>query len=186
MKLVRVALAVAALAVCGASTAQASHIFSTNITIDGTPVAAGNAFTDPVINALVGVPITFSFDLFGDADTFNVSFFDGGGSTLPVPANASFAYNGTGTLATPVVFSFTRTFGAVGLFNGILIPDFPVSFPDYLFPGGGQTSEPQIPFTIQVSANNGSVPEPATMALACLGGLGLIGYRRRLKKAPVA
>lgn len=166
------------------SPTQASHIFATNVTINGTPLAAGNATTNPTITVNPGDLITFSFDLFDTdpsatsfADTLNVSFGASSG-TLPAPANASFAYLGNGTSGTPVNFSFTRTYGSGGTYIGSLTPDFPVSFPDYIFPGGAQSSQQQLPFTIVVT------PEPATLAV--FGGLalaGLAGYRRRKVKA---
>lgn len=163
-----------------AASAHASHIFSQNITINGTPVAVGNGFTDPlIVVANPGDNVTFSFELFstgGDPDTFNVTFGPSSG-TLGPPANASFAYNGSGTAGTPVLFSFTRSFGSPGLYDGFLIPDFPVSFPDYIFPGGGQLSEPQIPFRIQVN------PEPASLlAWGLLTGVGFVSYRLRRRK----
>ncbi len=175
---------IASIAVAGSS--QASHIFSTNILINGIPVAAGNAFTDPTIMILAGDTVTFSFDLFDTdpsatsfADTFNVSFGVSGG-TLPAPAGDSFAYTGNGTAGTPITYSFNRTFGMAGTFDGFLVPDFPSSFPDYIFPGGNQVSEPQVPFSIVVQ----NVPEPMSMAI--FGGLavaGIAGVRRRMKKA---
>ena len=176
--------AIAMIAIAGST--QASHIFSTNIRINGTPVAAGNAFTDPNIVIFAGDTVTFSFDLFDTdpsatsfADTFNVSFGASTG-TLPAPANASFAYLGNGTSGTPVNFSFNRTFNLAGNYDGFLIPNFPVSFPDYIHPGGNQLSEPQVPFSITVLA----VPEPASMAIfGAIAVAGIAGLRRRMKKA---
>jgi hypothetical protein len=161
--------------------AAASHIFSTNITIDGTPVAAGGMFTDPTIMAMVGVPVTFSFDVFGDADTFNVTFANVGPSTLPTPASFSVAYAGGATQMSPLTISFTRTFLAAGVFDGTLTPDFPSSFPDYIYPNGVPASEPVIPFAIQVSQANG-VPEPGTLTLMGLGAIGLACSRLRRRR----
>lgn len=176
--------AVATIAVVGST--QASHIFSTNIRINGTPVAAGNAFTDPNIVIVAGDTVTFSFDLFDTdpsttsfADTLNVTFGASTG-TLPAPAGDSFAYLGNGTSGSPVNFSFNRTFNTAGNYDGFLIPDFPSSFPDYIFPGGNQLSEPQVPFSITVL----SAPEPASMAIfGAIVVAGVAGARRRMKKA---
>lgn len=172
---------VAAMLAVTAGQAQASHIFSTNIRINGTPVATGNLFDDPTIATTVGTPVTFSFDLFGQSDTFFVSFFDAGGSTLPTPANFSINYNGSGTQAAPVTVSFTRSFASTGTFNGYLVPDLVSSNPDYLLPGGNQLSQPQIPFTINVASNTPAVPEPTSMALAGFAGMGMAvgAWRRR-------
>jgi hypothetical protein len=180
---VRLLLGIAILgAVAFSSTAaEASHIFSTDITINGTPVASGNTFTNPIIDVYVNDPVTFSFDLFGSASTFNVFFSDAGGSTLPVPANASFAYNGTGTFGTPVVFTFDRAFASPGIYNGRLVPNLTSSSPNYLFPGGGETSNPSIPFQIRVASE---VPEPASLALwSILGTAGIAAWRRKRKLA---
>ena len=163
------------------SQVHATHIFSTNITINGKPVAAGNAFTNPTITVKQGATVTFSFDLFstfGDPDTFKVNFTGAG-----LPANQSFAYNGSGTSGTPLNFSFNQVFNTPGTFSGFLQPDFPVSFPDYIFPGGNQTNAPQIPFTIQVDA----IPEPASMTIFGMMAVGgaFYGWRRRKLAAAV-
>lgn len=184
MRAMRFAIAALMLAVT-AGQSQASHIFVTNARIDGTPVASGNLFDDPTIATTVGTPVTFSFDLFGSSDTFFVSFSNSGGSTLPTPANFSINYSGGGTQASPVTVSFTRSFASTGTFNGYLVPDLASSFPDYLMPGGSQLSEPQIPFTINVTSSTPAVPEPTSIALAGFAGIGMAvgAWRRRRQQA---
>lgn len=153
--------------------ASASHIFSTNITIEGSAVAAGGSFVNPTITVNQGDLIDFSFDLLGEADTFFVTF-----SGVPFLVNQSTVYDGTGTTATPVNFSFSQVATTVGTFTATLVPDFISSFPDYRFPNGSEASEPSISFTLNVNAVN-DVPEPASLALCGLGILGLVAGRRR-------
>lgn len=185
MRFSRLAILAAAVLVGTIGQAQASHIFSQNILINGTPVASGGAFTNPLITINAGDSVTFSFGLWDTdpsttnyTDSFNVSFAATGG-TLPAPANSSVGYTGNGTSGSPITYTFSRTFSTAGSFVGNLTPNFPSSFPDYVFPNGNQTSEPQIPFTIQV---NGAVPEPSTFAIVGMFlaiGAGCYFYRRQ-------
>lgn len=153
-------------------TVWASHVFSTNITVEGAQIASGSAFTNPTITVNSGDTIDFTFDLFGGADTFSVSFT--GASFL---VNQLFAYDGTGTQANPFDFDFGLTAGAPGTYLVSMTPDLFSSFPDYLFPSGNQASEPIIPFTLVVQSN--AVPEPASLALVSGALLTMVAVRRR-------
>lgn len=171
-KLIAILAAFAALGLASMP-ASASHIYVTNITIEGSAVAAGGSFVNPTITVNQGDLIDFSFDLFGDTDTFSVTF-----SGVPFLTNQSTVYGGTGTMASPVNFSFSQVATTIGTFTGMLVPDLVASFPDYMFPNGNTASEPPISFTLNVTSAN-DVPEPASLALCSLGILGMAAARRR-------
>lgn len=183
---VRAIIAIAFVGVLSGS-ASASHVFTTDIKINGTAVAAGNSFVDPTISITAGDSVLFDIGAYGVADTLNVTFAANGSSTLPPPADFTTFFAGGGTASSPVRITFSRTFLTAGTFSGTLQPDFPSSSPDYQFPGGNQSDRPFIPFSINVSAApSGAVaplPTAAWGGMALLGGLGLI-HRLRRTSAP--
>lgn len=183
-------LAAIATVLAVAGQAQASHIFTTDIKIDGTAVATiTNTFSDPTIITTVGTAVTFDIGMYGAADTLLVTFTSQAGSTLAAPAPESFAFAGGGSSTSPIRHTFTRTFATAGTFDGYFVPNFPTSSPDYRFPGGATTSDPQIPFRIVVNSNTSPVPEPGSIILLATGGIGLVGgavRRRRARKTLAA
>lgn len=160
----------------------ASHIFMTNFTINGTPVAAGGAFTNPFINVNVGETVTFAFDMYGASSNLTLVFTKTGG-TLDAPPTQMFSYDGSGTSASPVPFSYGILVDTPGTFVGTIDTDIGGS-PNFTFPNGTSTTDPRIPFQAQVHAASSAVPEPASVLIWSLLGLGLVGFvgRRRMRR----
>src|SRR5215208_3636066 len=80
------ALSLATGLVLAASSASASHIFFSPVSINGTSLETAAGFTDPTINVNIGDSVTFRSTITGAAgDLFSLVFNPGAGSTLTIP-----------------------------------------------------------------------------------------------------
>lgn len=174
-----------------ATAASASHIFTTNPSINNVALDSVNGFTNPTINATVG-------------DSLNLveGFYDHCGGTCGESWTLHFAQtsgdlalsdfsqfiNGSGDPSNPLYLTFTETLAQAGSFTGFLQPIQGGSCPSYRYGNGveggdgcGNPSE-SLPFTLNVAAATGTVPEPASIALFGLGLLGFAASRRKSAK----
>lgn len=170
-KFLGAAFAAASLAI--ASPAQASHIFVTDVEINGVDLDSLSGPTNPTFNLSVGDTLTLTGDLLGDSDTLFVNLTGFAGST----PNAFSIVFGGGTAS----FSQAITFNTLGNFSGFVSFDFPSSFPDYIAPNGSQSENQSLAFNVNVVS--GAVPEPGTWAMMLLGfgfaGAALRSSRRK-------
>lgn len=168
----RVLLAAASVAVLSAFSvpAQASHIFVSNVGINGSPLDSISGPTNPIFNVTQGGSLTFTGDMQGSGEALNVVISGISG----LSQNSFSVLFGGGTAS----FSQAITFNTVGMFNGSVNYDFPSSFPDYMAPDGQEFSERTLGFSVNVIS--GAVPEPATWMFMLLG-MGGIGYSMRRK-----
>lgn len=163
-----------------ATPAQASHIFVTDVEINGVDLDSVAGPTNPLFTIMVGDSLTFTGDLLGDSDTLVVDLSGFTGAT-PDPFLIAFG-GGTGS------FSQTVTFNTIGSFSGFVTYDFPSSSPDYIAPNQSQTDNVSLAFRVNVVG--GAVPEPATWAMMLLGfgatGMSIRASRRKRSAATAA
>ena len=161
-----------------ASSVNASHIFFSPVSINGTSLETAAGFTDPTLNVDIGDSVTFRSRITGSAgDRFSLIFNPGAGSTLTIPDFS--------VVATPTPFDaeYTLTFATAGLFDGTVFANLDASSPDYVVPGGGsQVDTRSFAFALQVqAAPSASVPVPGSLALVG-AALAAFGLSRRRKK----
>ena len=161
-------LAAAVAAFVAASPAAASHIFVSNVKINGVALDSIGGPTDPTFNLVAGGTLDFTGDLQGEPDTLNVTL-NGFSGANPNPFLISFA-GGQASFSQLVSFSTSG--------SGSATFDFPDSFPDYIAPNGDQFSERTLGFSVNVIS---AVPEPGTWAMM-LVGFGAIGGSMRRRK----
>ena len=168
-------LCAAVCATLAAAPASASHIFFTDVRIDGVALDSTVGLTNPVFNIGQGGTLTFSLSGTGDGgDTIDASFSGVPGMT---PTSVSFPFAGDN-----VNFSQLLTFNTLGSFQGSVLVDIPSSSPDYIDPSGGAFDDGKsFNFRVNVNAINSAVPEPGTWAMMLLGfgGMGVAMRRTR-------
>ena len=172
-------LAAGAAAVFATVPASASHIYFSNVAINGVALDSVNGETNPLFTVNQGGTLQFTVDGDGSGGDFiNVSINGFGGMS---PNNFSFAFNG-GFAS----FSQTLTFNTLGSFSGSAFIDIPSSFPDYRAPDGNNGGDTRtLGFRVDVVDANTGVPEPASWAML-IAGFGLVGASMRRRRAVVA
>jgi len=173
-----------AAAVTSSLSAQASHIFATNPSINGVALESVGGFIHLTINAVEGDDLVVLLGIFGSAGSWSINFSRTSGSiTL-----SNFGLNSAAAApGSPNYYTFTQDLLAAGTWTGFLEPVSQESCPSYRYAngvlGGGGCGSPSesIPFTLNVAAASSAVPVPGSLALV---GLGLLGFaaRRTLQK----
>jgi hypothetical protein len=184
-KIVKTLVVTALMALATAS--SASHIFTTNPSINGTALDSFNGFTNPTIHATVGdnLSLVEGFYSHGFAsDAWNLHFSKTSGSLNLT--DFTYNYFGSAPANNPLYITFTEVLTQAGTFIGFLQPIQNDSCPSYRYGNGveggggcGSASE-SLPFTLSVSS---AVPEPTTVALLGLGLLGFAASRRKSAKS---
>jgi len=185
----RLSLIATAIALAAAP-AQASHVFFSDVTANG--VALDPNPGSPILANLAG-NVVFNVRTFGSADTLLLTFNQTGGTntlalniqSVPIPATSlptgPAPYSSGGTLS-------TFTLALNGTFTGTLYARTAGSSPDYIAPGQTRGSANQTGHTFTFSVRQPdpvAVPEPASLAVVCVGALAGLGYayRRRASAA---
>lgn len=168
------ALAATAALAFATTPAAASHIYFANAALDGVALDSINGLTNPFFTVNQGGSLLFTVDGEGDGgDVINVAI--SGISGMPL-TNFNFSFAGGSES-----FSQALTFNTLGTFSGSAYLDIPSSFPDYRFPGGGETDTQTFGFTVNVVDGNLAVPEPDSWAML-LVGFGAVGTMMRSRK----
>lgn len=170
-----------------ATASSASHIFTTNPSINGTALDSFAGFTNPTIHATVGDALSLveGFYSHGFAtDTWNLHFDKTSGALNLT--DFTYNYSGSASSNNPLYVTFTEVLTHAGTFTGFLQPIQNDSCPSYRYgngvEGGGGCGSPSesLPFTLSVSS---AVPEPGSVALIGLGLLGVATARRKSTKS---
>lgn len=157
-----------------------------NYTVDRTftyPTLPGSMLTAMGTVATVGSEMTYTADFSGTyggptdivgVSDYTVSWVQGPGNTVLETGAATLLLSGGGTLALGV----STTYG--GLTSPLLLSQIGVYSPTPSYVETGPTTGV---FTTNWTASVRSVPEPSTLALSCVGALGLLGIRRLRRRA---
>lgn len=156
-------------------TAQASHIFFTDVSANGVALDPDNA----VVTTDAAGNIKFFVRAFGSKDNLNLTFTQNSGTNSLVLASQTFAIPSSSfpvgfapyPAGTANEYTFVRAFN--GTFTGTLFGDIPTSAPDYIAPGESPKTATQNTHTFSFSVRPAATPEPGSLAL--LVGLGVSG-----------
>ena len=164
-----------------ATSASASHIFITDISINGTALDSLSGPTNPTFTVNVGTNLNLMagfYDHCGGtcSETWNLNFVGAGSIGL---LNFSPFVTPSGNPGAPLYLTFSQLLSTVGSWTGVFEPVQSLSCPSYRAPNGAETGggcggpSTSLAFSLNV------VPEPEGLALFALGLVGIAAVRRR-------
>lgn len=182
-KLTKLTFIAAAMLSFGMSNANATHIFFSPLTINGTALETSSGFTDPTITITAGQSVDFRSTItpaFSVADSFVLRFTRDADSTLATIPSTTIAFKATPSI--PFSADYHYTFLTAGVFDGSVLADISGSNPDYKIPSNGsEVNTRNFAFQVNVLPAT-TVPEPTSIALLGLGLFGFAASRRKSAK----